>query len=168
MKQLMYVVFSIVCLCSTTTFIEAQEIFVCTTSLPTNSYLNELEEVITYPVYQIETNFLEKCYLPVAADRYYVIYNLDGKHLVAQASIEGQPSFVWEEGTPNEDAKWMIGGGILLSPLGTHLFVDDLVQVFRMDWEKTYSSGKREIAGNFSENMLYSNIQQGSSKILAK
>lgn len=152
MKQLMYVLFAIVCLCNTTTLIEAQEIFVCTTNLATNACLNDLEEVVECPVYkqqEEETNILEKCFLPIAADRRFAIYSTEGKHLVAQAPIEGKPSFVWKEGIPNKEEKWLIGGGILLSPLGTHLFVNDLAQTFAVDWERTYHSSEGEIAGYF-------------------
>lgn len=149
MKHLMYVLFAIACLC-TTTFTKAQEIFVCTTSLPNNVCLNNLEEVVETPVYKPkETNMLEKCFLPITEDRRFAIYSIKGKHLVAQTPIEGQPSFVWKEGIPNEEEKWMIGGGILLSPLGTHFFVNDLTQTFAVDWERTFRSSEGKVAGNF-------------------
>jgi len=146
MKQFIYVLLTVGCLlCTTTTFIEAQEIFVCTTSLPNNACLNDLEEIVACPVYnREEVNSLERYYLPIEANKRYALYNTDGKHLVAQAPIEGKLSFVWKEGIPKEEEKWMIGGGVVLSPLGTHLFVDNLMEVFLIDWKKTYNSSHEE------------------------
>lgn len=48
----------------------------------------------------------------------------------------------------------MIGGGILLSHLGTHVFVKDLEKVFFIDWEKTFDSSLEEKLNQISMDVL--------------
>lgn len=95
MKHFIYVLFAIGYLCTATIFMQAQEIFVCTTSLPDNACLNDFEEIVACSIHnQEEANNLEKCYKPIEVGKYYALYSTTGRHLVAQVPIGGKPCFV--------------------------------------------------------------------------